>query len=262
MKKILINLLILLGLTAVGQAGNLSGFEKKCEKGDGDACATLGAVHAQGKYVKKDMKKAAELWKRGCDLGSASSCTTYAMVIQDEKERIKVLKKACDLGNENGCLSYEQTLLMKELQDGCVKKGNIQSCRKMGEEVFLAGEYDQGKLILDDICKMGDNTSCSELETINARKDFLKLGFVEDLKKKCNEGKDKFACEKVGGFLIGINGYVMSVVKTDAEKKSVLPEVMMNLTMGQFYIKEACTLGRKESCRTLKGLEASQKRKK
>ena len=45
---------------------------------------------------------------------------------------------------------------------------------------------------------IGDKTSCSELETIHTRKNFLKLGFVEDLKKKCNEGKDKFACEKVG----------------------------------------------------------------
>ena len=109
---------------------------------------------------------------------------------------------------------------------------------------------------------MGDKASCSELEIINARKNFLKLGFVEELKKKCTEGKDKFACEKVGGFLISINEYVMSPLKTKDEKKRAVPELMTNMMIAEVYLKEACTLGRKESCRTLKGLEAAQKRNK
>lgn len=94
------------------------------------------------------------------------------------------------------------------------------------------------------------------------RKNFLKLGFVENLKKKCTERKDKFACEKVAGFLIGINEYVMSPLKTKDEKKCAVPKLMANIMIAELYLKEACTLGRKESCRTLKGLEVARKRKK
>ena len=71
--------------------------------------------------------------------------------------------RGCDLGNENGCLSYNQIVLMQTLQDACVKKGDLISCRQIGGEVFLAWKYDQEKLILDDICKMRDKASCSEL---------------------------------------------------------------------------------------------------
>jgi TPR repeat protein len=262
-KRLGIGSLVMLGMLSFSQAGNLAELEKRCSSGDGNACATLGAVHAGlgGKrIVQKDMNKAKEFWKKGCELNSGSACTTYSMVIQDEDKRVKVLKKACDLGNENGCLVYNQTIMMQELQVDCVEKQNLRSCGKIGGEVFLVGEYNKGKEILDDMCKVGDKTSCMDLKIIEASKEFVKLSFVEDLKKKCSEKKDKFACEKVGGFLIGINGYVMSSVKTDADKKSAVPEVMMNLMMGQVYIKEACSLGRKESCRTLKGLEAAQKK--
>ena len=151
---------------------------------------------------------------------------------------------------------------MQTLQNACVEKNDIRSCGKLGGEVFLAGEYNQGKLILEEVCTIKDKVSCSDLTIVEERKNFVKLSVVEDLKKKCSDKKEKFACEKVGRFLIGINDYVLSSVKTDAEKKRILPEVMINLSMGQLYIKEACTLGRKESCRILKGLEAAQQRKK
>ena len=265
MTKILMNIVVILSLTTIGQAGNLGDFEKKCTSGDGDACATLGAVYSglAGKgSVKKDMQKAAAFWKKGCDLNSGSSCATYSMVIEDDNERIKVLKKACDLGNENGCLAHDQTVMMQTLQMECAEKQDMRSCGKLGSEVFISGEYSKGKDFLNDVCEEGDAISCSDLKIIEESKGFTKLSAIEDLKKKCSDKKDKFACEKAGNFLIGVNSYVMSLVKTEAEKKAAVPEVMTNLMIGQLYISEACKFGRKESCRTLKGLEAAQKKSK
>ena len=81
MKKILAILVLTLGMSSVSQAGQIDDFKKKCSIGEGDACATLGALYSglvKGGVVKKDMKKAKEYWTRGCDLGNGSSCTTYA----------------------------------------------------------------------------------------------------------------------------------------------------------------------------------------
>ncbi len=265
MKKIFMNIVVMLSLTTIGQAGNLTNLEKRCSSGDGTACATLGAVYSGlgvKSSIKKDMKKAAAFWGKGCDLNNGSSCVTYSMVVQDDNERIKVLKKACDLGNENGCLAYDQTVMMLDLQEECVEKGKLESCRRMGEEVFLSGEYSQGKGIIKEICDFGDDVSCAYVKKIDSLFELRKLPFANDLAKKCKEKKDKYACEKYGDFLVGVTSLSTGNTKNKEEKKKALTEVMMNMTLGMVYLKESCALGRKEACRKYKGLNAVMKNKK
>jgi len=260
MKKVFVMLLLTIGLASVSQAGNIDDLKKKCSGGGGDACSTLGALYSglgKNSPVEKDMKKATEFWKRGCDLGSGSACTTYAMVLTNEDERLKTLKKACDLGNDNGCLSYNQTVLLNTLQNDCLKKNDLKSCAKFGGEIFLSGNYKTGKAILEDVCQMGSKSSCSDVEKIEALKDLRKLTLADQLSKECSDKKDKYACEKVGTFLIEINSFITSNVSTKEEKQVKAQEVMMNMMMAHIYIKEACSLGRKESCRTLQGLKAA-----
>jgi len=264
-KKLGMVSLVMSGILSFAQADNLAEFEKKCTSGDGDACATLGAIYSglSGKSsVQKDIKKATAYWKKGCELNSGSACTTYSMVIEDDNERIKLLKKACDLGNENGCLAYDQTVMMQELQVECVDQGNVRSCRKIAGELFVTGDYAQGKELMGVVCEMGDKTACNDQNIISQLKGFTKLSLIEELKKECSDKKDKYACDKAGSFLISISDHIASSAKTKADIKHVLPEVMTDLSIGQLYIKEACILGRKESCRTLKGLEAAQKKNK
>ncbi len=258
MIKILTGLLLTMVMTSVLQAGQIDDFKKKCSTGNGDACATLGALYsglAKRGVVKKDMEKAKEYWKRGCDLGSGSSCTTSAMFIEDEDARIAVLKKACDLKNENGCLSYRQTIKLKRLRSDCLEKSDANSCSQLAGEVFLSGDYKTGKALFRDLCKMGDGASCNDAKVIEGLEGFRKLTLADQLSKECSDKKDKYACEKLGTFLIEINSFVTSKAKTKEEKQEKVQEVMMNMTMAQIYLKEACKLGRKESCRTLTGLK-------
>jgi TPR repeat protein len=255
-KKSLISA-IFVGIIGTGvQAGELNDLEKQCRLGDGSACATAGALYVGigNSGVTPDRDKAVALWKRGCELDNGSACTTYAMVLTDENARITILKKACDLGNENGCLSYEHLIRMQGLKHDCMVKQDLQSCRKFAGEIFMAGSFDRGKDLIEDICKLGDTLSCSDFRIIDERNEFVKLSFVEELKKECSE-KKKYACEKVGSFLIDINQYVMAPLQTKSEKAEALPEVMMNLAFGESYLKKACSLGRKESCRILRGLQ-------
>lgn len=261
MKKTLIGLLLIMGMTSVSQAGKIDEFEKSCAGGNGKSCATVGAVYAgyAGKgSVKVDMQKAKLFWKKGCELNNGSACTTYAMVLGNEEERIKTMKKACDLGNENGCLAYERMRSIKTLQKKCLNN-DIKSCSRLGGELFVSGDYKQGKALLEEICKMGDAPSCSDVKKIDALKELRKLSFAEELSKKCTEEKDKYACEKLGGFLVEVNSFVTHSLTTKEEKKEATSEVMMNMLMAQVYIKEACKLGRKEACRTLKGFESAMR---
>ena len=244
-------------MNSILQAGNINDFKKQCDEGNGDACATVASAYAgfaKG-IVEKDMQKAIHYWKKGCDLQSGSACTTYAMVLKDEEETISTLKKACNLGNENGCLAYKQMIKMKTLQDDCFKHNDIRSCAKLGEEQFLSGDYLNGKNSLKELCELGDTTSCSNLKIINSLKNYKSLSFIEDLSKQCSEKKDKYACEKVGTFLIEINSLIRKNVVSEEKKKSTAIETMRNMLIGTLYIKEACKLGRKESCRTAAGLE-------
>jgi len=258
MKKIFWILLLAIGIVFASQAGKIGDLEKSCYGGEAKACAVAGGLYLQGTKVKRDIAKASKLWKKGCELGNGSSCTTYAMVISDETEQIKVLKKACDLGNENGCLAYKQVVKFKRLQGDCFDKNELNSCSELAGETFIAGNYKTGKALFDELCSSGKSvSSCEDAKIIDSFKGFSKLTLISQKRKECSEKKDKYACEKVGTFLIEINSFIASNATTKEDKQAKALEVMLNMGMAQLYLKEACKLGRKEACQTLNGLRKS-----
>jgi len=57
---------------AIKRAADL--YERGCDLGDGLSCNRLGELHRDGKGVKPDDAQARSLFERGCQLGSSSAC--------------------------------------------------------------------------------------------------------------------------------------------------------------------------------------------
>ncbi|NIQ02856.1 MAG: hypothetical protein GWM98_22905, partial [Nitrospinaceae bacterium] len=58
-------------------------------------------------------KKAAKLFKKGCDVGSDKACFNLGSLKYREGRQssaIKYYKKACDLGNQVGCQNHQELI--------------------------------------------------------------------------------------------------------------------------------------------------------
>ncbi|ETD24250.1 tetratricopeptide repeat protein [Helicobacter macacae] len=95
-------------------------YEIACNKGNGDLaqsepCYNLGLMYANGKGVRQDYAKAAELYKKACDMKNANACynigVSYAKgqgVRQNSSTAKQYFGKACDLGEQVGCDNYKK----------------------------------------------------------------------------------------------------------------------------------------------------------
>lgn len=99
------------------------GFEdcsRRCDDGDGDACAKAGDLVARGEYVPLDRAKASALQRRACTLGSANACDDEASAIAtDQKDEARELRRrafqlrraACEVRREiPACLALAHDL--------------------------------------------------------------------------------------------------------------------------------------------------------
>ena len=51
-----------------------SELERKCNNGDAGSCFDLGNLYYKGQVVKRNFKKAIELWSKACEMGDAKGC--------------------------------------------------------------------------------------------------------------------------------------------------------------------------------------------
>ena len=72
---------------------------------NGAGCANLGENYQSGHGITKNIKKANELYKKGCDLGNGKGCTQLGYnyefgngVKENMKKALELYKKGCDLG--------------------------------------------------------------------------------------------------------------------------------------------------------------------
>ncbi|MGX2971559.1 tetratricopeptide repeat protein [Helicobacter sp. T3_23-1059] len=78
------------------------------------SCYILGLMHFNGKGVRQDFHKAAELYKKACDMKYAGACNNLGVLYdngQGVKQNLSIAKqyygKACDLGAQKGCDNYK-----------------------------------------------------------------------------------------------------------------------------------------------------------
>ena len=78
-------------------------------------CYNLWVLYLEGQGVKKDYKKANELFLKACEANYARSCynlgVSYANgqdgVELDYKKASELYSKACDMGLKQGCDNYK-----------------------------------------------------------------------------------------------------------------------------------------------------------
>ncbi|WQZ92470.1 sel1 repeat family protein [Helicobacter pylori] len=89
-------------------------LSKACGLNSGNGCRFLGDFYENGKYVKKDLRKAAQYYSKACGLNDQDGCLilgykqyTGKGVVKNEKQAVKTFEKACKLGSEKACELFD-----------------------------------------------------------------------------------------------------------------------------------------------------------
>lgn len=93
----------------------------RAEKGDAAAQTLVAEIYARGLGVRRDDKKAAELYEKAADQGVAAAKFEYALYLmegsvvpKDEKRAVELMKEAADAGNRLAAFNYAQMLVGKD----------------------------------------------------------------------------------------------------------------------------------------------------
>lgn len=85
-------------------------YERACDAGNADACASVGLMYQNGRGVAADGLHAFVFYKQACDANSASACLHVAQMYQtgtvlheDSDKASEYRKRACKLGSQAGC---------------------------------------------------------------------------------------------------------------------------------------------------------------
>ena len=79
------------------------------------SCWFVGELYEEGKGVRQDYAKAAEYYKKGCDLGYAMPCEALGSlymkgkgVPRNRSSAKRLFGKACDFGSQEACNKYRE----------------------------------------------------------------------------------------------------------------------------------------------------------
>ncbi len=83
-------------------------YASACEGGDGQACGNWGLMFEHGQGVPADLRRARDLYARGCDLADMNACANLASALQREGRQLRtaaaLAEKACAAGIERACV--------------------------------------------------------------------------------------------------------------------------------------------------------------
>jgi TPR repeat protein len=172
------------GLDPVELAGR---FDRKCVRGDLEACRNLGVMYAEGVGVSPDPRRATALFGQACNGGNLPACNHLALALSEgmgverqPAKAVEVYQQACDNGYKLACrnlglmlrdgrgvtadLVRAEGLLDKACKGGvpfaCTNAGDLDAVRaiKGGPARYkeMVAHYKQG-------CDAGDPTACRQM---------------------------------------------------------------------------------------------------
>lgn len=103
-------------------------YEKKCKKGDGDACYKLAYLYQFGEGVEQDSKKAGVFNELACNKGVPISC--HWQNREEDRKRLKMEK--CVAGDANICKKVDPDRALKLYKERC-EKNDGKSCYSYAE---------------------------------------------------------------------------------------------------------------------------------
>lgn len=231
MRNLLLAIIVFSNLHAI----TFEDAQKGCDNNIGAACATLGAIYANGLgKIEPDIEKAKRYWKKGCDLDNGSACTTYAATIKDPTEQLTIAKKACKLGNENGCKLLKELEIISVEEKKC-SDGDANACYSLAQKNALQLRP-EAKKYFQLACKAGNENGCKDYKMLSENGDITKLNAINEIKAKCEKG-DGASCSSIGFF------YLATVDGLQDNSK-----IYIRLVSATIWFDQGCKLKDKASC--------------
>jgi len=241
-------------------------YKKACENDYMPACDSLGLLYLNGYGVKKDSFKAVEYFTNACyENNYMESCNNIAIlymlgksgVNKNYKRAKKLFERSCYLNSAKGCMGlgdiykdgygvevnksiaahyYEKACACSELDENTYK-----ACLNSALIYYHLGKYNKAKKLLEITCN-NIKSACAYLGMLfykgkGIEKD-IKKGLIL-LKKSC-DNNFSFACYNLGViYLKDVKDYTKAID----------------------YLKKACKLGDKESCKIINKIETMKNKK-
>lgn len=96
----------------------VQGHQLNCEAGHPESCASLGHIYKNELHgVPRDLWRASELYRMGCDGGVGWACTNLGVnyergqgIKKDEPKAVALYQRGCDLGSHTSCTNLGSLL--------------------------------------------------------------------------------------------------------------------------------------------------------
>src|SRR5262245_4337140 len=144
--------------------GDLAGCGSRCDAGDAESCASLGAVYMQGgNGVARNDRRAVELLRKACDGGSAKGCSALRALYSAgrgvgrryDTEDVDRDRRSCVAGGAAACAD-----LARMYQYGRGVARDRQQALELYRKACDAGQLGACR----SACKLGDAPSCARAQ--------------------------------------------------------------------------------------------------
>jgi TPR repeat protein len=239
--------MILLLLTLFAAAPTPSDLDKACVAGNAGACFALGEDYKYGRNIRRDLKRAADLYRRSCQLKNQDGCAEDALgvalgrgQVADPVPAMARLEALCKAGQQLACANLGSLYLSgfgKELDrmqwpallTTACDRGVFAACRTMASYRATNGDADGASQLADRACANGDPESCVLLGALFDRSDdVLRAGIA--YAQACSAGSSA-----------GCYGQGLLLVKTGGDRKR-----------GKALLEKSCGYGETRACAALK----------
>lgn len=197
-------------------------YEQVCEAGDPQGCYLLGGLHAQGRGVPADERRAAALFQKACDGGQAAGCSALGRhyeqgrgVSLDMVHAAALYETACNAGDGPGCgrlgrlhrgglgVAQDDSRANALFEKACAR-GLAAECGALGDAYGEGRGVPQDKrratMFFEKACEGGHEPGCEKLAVsyVNGWGGSKDGGRVATLvEKACDQGKVK-SCLALG----------------------------------------------------------------
>lgn len=175
-------------------------FQKSCTRGYSGACHNLGVIYANREpYI--NLQTSHEYYKKACRMKMKESCETAASnyeegkgVVKNKSEASKYHKMACDLGSADSCMSYAISINNWDFVEKACSLGDKFSCWLIGKHYWYNKKKDRTDSInyIRDACDNKVSAACDFLISIYTNtpdfiNDKLRAFYIN---KSCKDGND------------------------------------------------------------------------
>lgn len=238
---------MILLLAMLAAAPRPADLDKACKANDSKACFALAEDLKYGRNIRRDLKRAADLYRRSCQLKNQDGCAEDALGLvlgrgqnADPVPGMQRLDQLCKGGTQLGCAALgslymsgfgkeEQRTAWPHLLSTSCDKGVLSACRTLAAYRATTDDMDGASKLADEACTKGDSESCALLGALfDKSDDVLRAGIA--YARSCNAGSSA-----------GCYGQGLLLVKTGTDRKR-----------GLALLHKSCDFGDDRACDALR----------